>query len=49
MNIGKISTCVENAVTTICLTVLAVFFEKWWIVLFSLLFFASRKKDGADK
>ena len=36
-----------NCVIVICFTVLAVLFNKWWIVLFSGLFLFSRdyKKD----
>ena len=47
MNKGIIAVCIENAVTTICFTALAVIFEHWWIVLFSLLCYTSWKKGGA--
>ena len=33
--------CLENAVTTICFTALAILFDHWWIVFFSILFFTS--------
>ena len=46
MNKGVIAVCIENAVTTICFTALAIIFEHWWIVLFSLLFYTSWKKGG---
>ena len=42
---------VQNCVVTICFTILAAFFEKWWIALFSAIFYKSFtyevKKDGA--
>lgn len=42
---------VQNCVVTICFTFLAAFFGKWWIALFSALFYKSftytvEKKDG---
>lgn len=41
---------VQNCVVTICFTVLAALFGKWWIALFSALFYKSFtyevKKDG---
>ena len=39
--------CLNNAVALICFTVLAVVFNKWWIVLFSALFldYYKNKKD----
>lgn len=36
-----------NVVAIICFTILAVAFNKWWIVLFALLFlFESKTKKG---
>ena len=35
-----------NTIRLICFVVLAVVFEKWWIVLFSAIFFSYSKKDG---
>ena len=35
----------ENIITLICFTVLAVVFEKWWIVFFSILFFNHVRRD----
>ena len=38
-----------NTVPVICLTVLAVHFETWWIVLFALLFgFTYRETDKKE-
>ncbi len=37
---------IENSVNVICFTALAIAFDHWWIVLFSLLFLNfPRKKD----
>jgi len=41
-----------NTVPVVCLTWLAVHFEKWWIVLFALLFtvsYKSSKKEASDE
>jgi hypothetical protein len=38
---------IENCVLIICLTVLAVVFNRWWIVFFSALFFS--KVESKDK
>lgn len=38
-----------NSVPIICLTLVAIHFEKWWIVLFALLFgfnYKSSDKEG---
>ena len=43
---------IQNCVVTGCFTFLAAFFGKWWIALFSVIFYKSftytvEKKDGA--
>ena len=42
---------IQNCVVTICFTFLAFAFDKWWIALFSAIFYKSftytTKKDGA--
>ena len=43
---------VQNCVVTICFTILAAIFGKWWIALLSAIFYKSftytvEKKDGA--
>ena len=38
-------TVILNAVVIICFTVLAMEFHKWWIVLFSILWFVSLKEE----
>ena len=41
-----------NITVTICFTALAMFFGKWWIVLFTPLFtygWKSREKEGANE
>jgi predicted secreted protein len=48
MNKGIIPVCVENAVTTICFTALAIYFKHWWIVLFAMFVYTSLKKRGVD-
>ena len=30
---------VKNSITLICFTILAIVFEKWWLVLIGVLFF----------
>lgn len=30
----------RNAISLICFTILAIVFQKWWIVFFSLIFWA---------
>lgn len=43
-----LSVVLINTVSVVCLTLLAIHFDKWWIVLFSLLFgcsFTSTKKE----
>lgn len=37
--------CIANSVAFICWTVIAVVFDKWWLMLFSLLFFTSTKAE----
>lgn len=37
---------VQNAVCIICWTILAVIFHKWWIIFFSILFFAYAKEPA---
>lgn len=40
---------IKNCITLICFTILAIVFNKWWIVLFSALFVVSvEKKNGSD-
>ena len=40
----SILTLFNNTIRLICFTVLAVVFEKWWIVLFAALFFSYSKR-----
>lgn len=48
MNKELIAVCIENTVTTICFTVLAIIFKHWWIVLVSILFYTTYEiKRGA--
>lgn len=42
---------IVNTVPVVCLTCLAIHFDKWWIALFALLFgvsYKSTNKDGDD-
>lgn len=36
----------KNIVVIICFTVLAIVFNKWWIILFSLLFLTYFNSEG---
>lgn len=43
---------IKNSVVVICFTLLSIHFDKWWIVLFSLLCvstISSTKHDHSDK
>lgn len=42
---------VKNIIALICFTILAIVFNKWWIVFFSLLFwsFVTAKNESGDK
>ena len=33
-----------NSIVIICMTILSILFNKWWIIFFSLLFFNSIEK-----
>ena len=43
-----ILTSIKNAVAMVCFTVLAIVFNKWWISLFSTLFWSSLKLKSGD-
>ena len=36
---------IDNSIVLICFTILAIIFNKWWIVIFSALFMSSIKKE----
>ena len=40
---------VKNIVALICFTILAIVFNKWWIVFFSLLFWTFFKSKSGDE
>ncbi len=45
----NILSTIKNCITLICFTILAIVFNKWWIVLFSALFVVSvGKKNRSD-
>lgn len=48
MNKIFIITAIENMVTVVCFTILAIMFQKWWIVAGALLFVRTvkYKNDG---
>lgn len=39
---------IKNSITLICFTTLSVWFDKWWIIFFSLLFlsYIERKEEN---
>lgn len=39
----------RNVISLICFTILAIIFNKWWIVFFSLLFWCGVEKDKDEK
>ncbi len=45
------SVAMENAICVMCFTALAIIFNKWWIVLFSILHATSvkvKEQEGED-
>lgn len=36
-----IAITIKNIISLICFTILAISFEKWWIVFFSMLFYTT--------
>lgn len=40
---------VKNIVALICFTILAIVFNKWWIIFFSIIFWSSITTKGDDK
>jgi pilus assembly protein TadC len=40
---------IRNITSIICFTILAVVFRQWWIVFFSILFFAYAGKEKEDE
>lgn len=41
----EIAVLVKNSFTLVCFTALAMFFSKWWIVLFAVLFSTTYKDE----
>ena len=48
MNWGFISCALINIVNIVCFTILAITFNKWWIILFACLFQAFYKHDDGE-
>lgn len=40
---------IRNAISLICFTILAIVFQKWWIVFFSLIFWVTVEKEEGEK
>lgn len=40
---------IKNIVAICSFTILAIFFQKWWIALFSLLFYSTVSKENKEK
>jgi hypothetical protein len=38
----------KNIIAIICFTILAIVFNKWWIILFSILFLTTFKSKGGN-
>ena len=43
-----ILTIIKNIIPMICFTILAIVFNKWWLSLFSVLFWSSLKIENKD-
>ena len=41
--------CIRNSIVTICWTALAIFFGKWWIALFMILFLTGLETNSTTK
>jgi hypothetical protein len=37
---------IKNSISLICFTILAIIFNKWWIIFFSALFMSTIEKEG---
>lgn len=44
----EIAVLVKNSFTLTCFTALAMFFGKWWIVLFAVLFWTIYEGEGKN-
>lgn len=40
---------IENSISLICFTILAIIFNKWWIIFFALLFLSNIGKSEDKK
>lgn len=40
---------IKNSITLICFTILAIVFNKWWLVLFSIIFWTFIERQDKDK
>lgn len=49
MKVGWFAWMLYNIVVVICFTALAIYFNHWWIALFSALFIASAHYKDDDK
>lgn len=45
----QIAILINNTVRLMCFTALAVAFNKWWIVFFTLIFWTSTETDKKNK
>lgn len=46
--LGKL-VVIRNSISLICFTILAIVFNKWWIVIFSALFMSSIEKEEKEE
>lgn len=42
-------TALQNSFIVACFTALAIFFQKWWIALFSIFFLVTTETGGDDE
>lgn len=40
---------IKNSITLICFTILAIAFNKWWLVLFSIIFWTYIERHDENK
>lgn len=43
-----VAVCIENICTTACFTILAILFNKWWIILFAILMHTSVRSKNSE-
>lgn len=48
-NIEWVAWVIKNSVVMICFTTVAIFFGKWWIILFSIIWLSNMKTESSTR